>query len=84
MYNLTMTILDAVHIPARKDKPHRSLNLQVEFSSEDFMYVELMGYNEDGQNIFHASLDIDTIQTILNTMKEIQRRNDKYSSNSNP
>lgn len=85
MYHLMMTIIDCVHIPVRKDKPHRTLNLQAEFSSEDPVFVELQSYNENGENVFHASLDIDTIEIILNIMKEIQYKNDKYSStNSNP
>lgn len=85
MYNLMMTILDCVHIPVRKDKPHRTLSLEAEFSSDNPVFVDLLAYNEDGENVFHASLNIDAVEIIFNIMKEMQYKNDKHSStNSNP
>ena len=83
MHNIMITILDCVHKPERKDKPHRKGNLVAELGSEDPHYVELYGHDEDGVLYLHASIDVDTLDILVRTANEIKYQHDKtLSSNS--
>lgn len=83
MHTTMMTILDCVHKPERKDKPHRKGNLVAELGSEDPYYVELYGHDEDGVLYLHASIDVDTLDILVKTALEMKYQHDKtLSSNS--
>lgn len=82
MYNLMMTILDCVHKPQGKNKPHRKGNLVAEIGSEDPYHIELYGTGEDGDVYLHASVDVDTLDILVKTANEIKYQHD-VSKNSN-